>query len=78
MLITRTKEQAFAYSKDSIKARLNGWKNKFLSATRKEVMLKAVTMAMPYYAMFCFTLPVTLCKEISGMMAKYWWANQKG
>lgn len=55
MVITRTKGQIFGYIKDSIKARLSSWKNKLLSAVGKEVMLKAVTMAMPIYAMSCFT-----------------------
>ena len=41
-------------------------------------MLKAVTMAMPNYAMSCFKLPVTLCKEISGTMVKYWWGESEG
>ena len=41
-------------------------------------MLKAVTMAMPNYAMARFKLPVTLCKEISEMMASYWWGESEG
>ncbi|XP_071902742.1 uncharacterized protein [Coffea arabica] len=78
MVITRTKGQVFAYIKDSIKAILHSWKNKFLSAAGKEVMLKAVTMAMPNYAMSYFKLPGTLCKEITGLMAKYWWGETEG
>ncbi|XP_027093679.1 uncharacterized protein [Coffea arabica] len=76
MVITKTKGQVFGFIKDSIKIRLNSWKNKFLSAAGKEVMLKAVTMAMPNYAMSCFKLPTKLCKEITGLMAKYWWGGE--
>lgn len=38
-------------------------------------MLKTVTMAMPTFAMPCFKLPAKLCKEIAGMMARYWWGE---
>ncbi|XP_027083610.1 uncharacterized protein [Coffea arabica] len=71
MVVTRTKSRVFGFIKDSIKTRLNSWKNKFLSAAGMEVMLKAVTMAMPTYAMSCFRLLVSLFKEITRLMAKY-------
>ncbi|XP_027124310.1 uncharacterized mitochondrial protein AtMg00310-like [Coffea arabica] len=78
MVITRTKGQAFGFVKDSIKARLNSWKNKFLSTAGKEVLLKAVTMAMPTYTVSCFKLPIKLCKEIASLMAKCWWGEYEG
>nr|XP_027090235.1 uncharacterized protein LOC113711271 [Coffea arabica] len=47
------------------------WKNKMLSNAGKEVLLKAITMALPMYAMSCFKLPGKLCKDISAMMARW-------
>ena len=41
-------------------------------------MLKAVTMAMPTYAMSCFKLPRKLCKDLSLAMANYWWGEANG
>ncbi|XP_071916208.1 uncharacterized protein [Coffea arabica] len=72
MVISRTKEQIFCYIRDNIKMRLESWKNKLLSPAGKEVMLKAVTMAMPTYVMSCFKLPRKLLKDINSAMANYW------
>ncbi|CAL2228092.1 unnamed protein product [Prunus armeniaca] len=32
-------------------------------------------MAMPNHAMSYFKLPVSLCKEIEGEIAPFWWKN---
>ena len=71
MVITRTKEQVFGYIRDSKRSRLSNWKNKMLSATGREIMLKAVTMAMPTFAMSCFKLTAKLCKDIMGPKANF-------
>ncbi|XP_071939906.1 uncharacterized protein [Coffea arabica] len=44
----------------------------------KEVMLKAVAMAMPTYVMSCFKLPRRLCKDICALMANFWWGESNG
>ncbi|XP_027181708.1 uncharacterized protein LOC113780088 [Coffea eugenioides] len=72
MVISRTKDQIFGFIKENIKRRLQDWKNKFLNTAGKEVMLKAVSMATPTYAMSCFKLPRKLCKDISALMANFW------
>ena len=72
MVITRTKDQVFGVVNENCQKRIDSWKNKFLSAAGKEVLLKAVTMAMPTYAMSCFKLSSKLCKDISSMMSRYW------
>nr|XP_027122320.1 uncharacterized protein LOC113739290 [Coffea arabica] len=72
MVISRTKEQIFGFIKENIKHKLQDWRNKLLSTAGKEVLLKAVSMAMPTYAMSVFKLPRKLCKDISSLMANYW------
>ena len=77
-VITRTKEQLFGFIKNNCQQRMASWKNKMLSNEGKKVLLKAITMALPTYAMSCFKLPGKLCKDISAMMARYWWGEDKG
>jgi hypothetical protein len=50
---------------------------KFLSQAGKEILLKAVAQAVPTYCMSVFKLPETLCKEINGMMQKFWWGHKE-
>ncbi|KAI5313133.1 hypothetical protein L3X38_042307 [Prunus dulcis] len=33
-------------------------------------------MALPYFAMSCFKLSVTLCKEIHSAVARFWWKTK--
>nr|XP_027096090.1 uncharacterized protein LOC113715987 [Coffea arabica] len=77
MVITRTKEQIFGYIRDKCQKTVSNWCNKKLSQAGKEVLLKAITMAMPTYAMSCFKLPVKLCKDIHALMAKFWWGDNE-
>ena len=70
MVISRSKDQIFGFIKENIKRKLQDWRNKLLSSAGKKVMLKAVSMAMPTYA--------NLCKDISSLMANYWWGDSNG
>ena len=76
MVISRSKGQLFNYTKDNIKRRMLSWKNKLLSSAGKEILIKAVSMAMPTYIMSCFKLPCRLCKEISSMLSNFWWGEK--
>ena len=58
--------------------RMKLWKNKLLSTAGKEVLHKAVAMALPTYTMSCFKLPVRRRKELSTMMANFWWGEESG
>lgn len=68
---SRTKDQIFGFVRENTKRRLQNWKNKFLSLAGKEVMLKAVAMAMPMYVMSCFKLPRKLCNDINALMVNF-------
>ncbi|XP_071912179.1 uncharacterized protein [Coffea arabica] len=72
-----TTQAVFGYIRNAIDKKLQSWKNKLLSQAGKEVMLKAVAMAMPTYTMSCFRLSSKMCRDISAKMADYWWGRQK-
>jgi hypothetical protein len=67
----------FAYLKDRIWKRVQGWKEKLLSKAGKEILIKAVAQAIPSYAMSCFDLTKTLCDDIDSMIGCFWWAQQE-
>ena len=46
-----------------------------LSHAGKEILIKSVAMALPTYTMSCFKLPKVLCKDISKMIATFWWGG---
>lgn len=54
-----------------------GWQNRFLSPGGKEVLLKAIALALPTYTMSCFLLPKTICKQIISLMSEFWWRNNR-
>jgi hypothetical protein len=56
--------------------RIQGWKERFLSAAGKEILIKAVAQAIPTCAMACFDLTRSLCDSISQMVCRYWWSQQ--
>lgn len=78
LVIGRSKRQVFDFIRQkTIITRLKGWKEKLLSPAGKEVLLKAVIMALPTYVMSSCLLPKVLCKEIYSEMAKYWWGQKE-
>ncbi|XP_019095662.1 PREDICTED: uncharacterized protein LOC104763574 [Camelina sativa] len=52
-----SKVTILSYLKERLNQRVNGWQTMFLSQGGKEVLLKAVVMALPTYTMTCFKLP---------------------
>ena len=71
----RSKEKTFAYLKDRVWKRIQGWKEKLLSKTGKEILIKVMAQAIPSYAMSCFDLTKTPCDDIMKMICHFWWAQ---
>ena len=63
------------YLRENLNQRVHVWQTKFLSPGGKEVLLKAVAMALPTYTMACFLLPKTTIKQIMSVMSEFWWRN---
>ncbi|XP_035551721.1 uncharacterized protein LOC118349890 [Juglans regia] len=76
-VVGKSKSRAFASIKHKVWLKLQGWKGNMFSQGGKEILLKAVAMAIPSYAMSCFKLPPRLCSKIESMMARYWWGQKQ-
>jgi hypothetical protein len=80
-MVGRSKKATFAYIKDRIWKRINGWRSRPLSRAGKEVMIKSVLQAIPAYIMNIFLLPDNLINEIERMINAFWWgggSNNRG
>jgi hypothetical protein len=73
--IGRSRKKCFAYIKEKIWKRIQGWKEKLMSMAAKEILIKAVAQAIPTYAMACFDLTKSLCDEIGQLVCRYWWSQ---
>ena len=72
-LVGREKKRSFIYLKERVWKKLQGWKEKLLSITGREVLIKAVIQAILTYTMSCFKLPKGLIKELEVLIRKFWW-----
>ena len=70
------KSKVFAYMKERIWSRIQGWKEKILSQTGKDILIKVVAQAIPTFAMGCFDITKEICNQISTLICGYWWSNQ--
>ena len=72
-LVGREKKRNFIYLKERVWKKLQGWKEKLLSITGREVLIKVVIQAILTYTMSCFKLPKGLIKELEVLIRKFWW-----
>ncbi|KAA3484776.1 reverse transcriptase [Gossypium australe] len=77
-MVGRKKKESFQKLLDRISMRIEGWSNRMLSQGGKEVFIKSVLQAIPIFAMSCFLLPISLCKKMESIFAKFWWQKGKG
>ena len=52
-----------------------GWKEKHVSKTGREVLIKTMAQAIPTYSMSLFKIPKAICDGINFVLAKYWWGQ---
>ena len=76
LVIGKSKNQVFAEIKEKMGKKLSGWKEKMLSVGGKEVLIKAVTQAIPTYSMSCFQLPKGLYEDLERMERNFWWGQR--
>uniref|UniRef100_A0A2N9GI95 Reverse transcriptase domain-containing protein n=1 Tax=Fagus sylvatica TaxID=28930 RepID=A0A2N9GI95_FAGSY len=73
--IGRAKYSSFAQIKERVWSKLKGWKEKLISQTGREILIKSVAQAIPAYAMSCFRLPNRLIQEIEVLIRRFWWGQ---
>ena len=71
----KKKKDAFQVVKTKVWQKLQVWKGRLFSAGGKEVLIKAVALAIPIYTMGMFKLPGSLCDELHSMVARFWWGG---
>ena len=74
--VGRQKKACFNHITERIWNKMQRWKERLLSQSGKEVMIKAVIQFIPTYSMNVFRLPLGLIKDIEAMIRKFWWGNQ--
>lgn len=70
-----SKIDMFDFIKDRLKSCFSGWFPRSLSKGGKEILLKAVAMAMHVYVMSCFKLAKTTCGNLTSAMVDFWWST---
>ena len=67
----RSKRNTFNDLKDKLGNKLSSWKEKLLSNAGKEILIKLVVQAIPFYTMSCFKLPNALCDDIASLVRQF-------
>ena len=47
------------------------------SKVGKEILIKAVALAIPTYIMSCFKLPNSLCEDFTSMIRNFLWGQRQ-
>lgn len=76
-MVGADRSDCFKHFCEKIKKLLKGWMEKKLSTGGKEILLKAVAQSIPVFAMSVFLLPKGVCKDITDVIAQYWWGDEE-
>ncbi|KAJ4730974.1 RNA-directed DNA polymerase (reverse transcriptase)-related family protein [Rhynchospora pubera] len=60
---------------EKIRTKLSGWKSHMLSHAGRMILIKAVLMSIPVYAMSLEMLPKGILNDINRLMAKFLWGK---
>ena len=73
----QSKVSTFNELQERITKRVKGWKEKFISKARREVLIKTIAQAIPTYSMSIFKIPKVVGDSINSTLAKYYWGQTK-
>ena len=69
----KSKVGTFKELQERITKKVMGWKEKTISKSGRETLIKLVAQAIPTYSMSIFKIPRSVCEDINSVLAKYWW-----
>lgn len=75
--IGRSKTAVFSYLKERLTKKLVSWRSNVLSSAGKEILIKAVTQAMPQYVMNYYLPPKGLCDDLQQLCAQFFWGDSE-
>ena len=73
----KNKKASFNYIKERVWKKIQGLKEKLLSQTGREILIKAVVKAISTYTMSYLKLLLGLYGDIESLIRKFW-CGQKG
>ncbi|XP_021737850.1 uncharacterized protein LOC110704377 [Chenopodium quinoa] len=73
----RSKKAIFIALTDRIWKKLQGWKEKLLSRTGKEVLLKSVIQAIPTYLTGVYKFSISVIQNIRSLVARFFWGQKE-
>ena len=73
--ISGSKCKLFAFLKDKLMHRVNGWTGRWFSKGGKEVLIKSILLALPTYVMSTFLLSLEICENVASAIAQFWWSS---
>lgn len=73
----KRKRVQFGYLKEKMMKKVESWRHKKFSKAGKEILIKAVLLAVPTYVMSCFRIPTSLCHELEAICANFWWEGSE-
>lgn len=53
----------------------NVWSARWLTKGGKEILIKAIELALPTYIMSSFMLPLEICEKLASAVARFWWSS---
>ena len=68
----KSKVGTFKELQERITKKVMGWKEKTISKSGRETLIKLVAQAIPTYSMSIFKIPRSVCEDINSVLAKYW------
>lgn len=73
--VGRITSGSFDHIGERSRGKMQGWAERFLACSGREVLLKSVIQAIPTYSMSCFQLTKKVCKQLTSSMARFWWSS---
>ena len=71
--ISGSKYKLFAFLKDKLMHRVNGWTSRWLSKGGKKVLIKSIQLAIPTCVMSTFLLHLEIYENLANAIAQFWW-----